>query len=273
MIKLKILQTVKFLSFFLVAIFFLACSSTKVQKKYEQTHIEKDTLNNEQNGKEPNIEIKSKNIESFECNGQISLLLNGEELKGSFEIQSIKNRIFLLDIFGPFGINVARIYSDTLTNVFCNIWQGKYYKNKEGIENFEFLSPMPQIFFKIFTAEPFLQNFDNIQVTENQDTLSFNQLLDNNANVHCFYLNSLSSIIKIIVNYKINNYQIIYNNFANYGNYGNLPLNIVIQDVVKNDKITLQIESFDKINAINEIKSINLTKYKEVSNFNELFSN
>ncbi len=100
-------------------------------------------------------------------------------MSGTFEMKIIRDKAVLMDLFGPFGINVARVYSTKDSLMVYNLWSGKYYQTSGSLEGFEFISPFVSKLFSIIIAEPFYDKDSVFLKTPADDSLYFNKKVTN----------------------------------------------------------------------------------------------
>ncbi len=243
-----------------------SCSSTKnLPKQQESIEIKK-----EDEGRKPTFEIINyqKAIDSYECSGDIELNFNDQRFSGSFELQTIRNQVFMLKLFGPFGINVATVYGVNDNIIIMNNWNNNYYQSLSGFDGFEFLVPYPDKFFKIFLAESFLSHDTLIKTTN--DTLTISKDLNNSYKYSFIYSLKSNSILKSKIADSSYEYNVFYEKFENINN-SYLPKSIILKENRMNGKIKISIDKFKNINNIKKVQSPNYKKFEKVDNLNDLF--
>jgi hypothetical protein len=262
-IRITILITI-----FLIAILVISCSSTKNAINQKEA-IEKKEYNSEITSPSQIINYR-KQIDSYECLGDFELNFNNQSFDGTFELQTIRNKIFLLKLFGPFGINIASIFGENDKVTIINSWNNIYYQSKNGFDGFEFLTPYPEKFFKIFLAESFLES-DTLN-NPKSDTVQISKNLNKSYLYNLLYSIQTNSVLssKIIENQY--EYDVYYDKFEK-NNFTTLPKNIVLKENRMNGKIKLSVDKFKNINNIFKIQTPNYVKLKKVENLNQLFNN
>lgn len=259
--KIKIL---KLFLFSPIIITLISCSSTKEIKRTEiSKQIElsaKDTFE---------IINFKKNINSLRCEGEVQYSDLQQNMSGSFELEIIRGKKLLIDIYGPFGINVARIYATPDSLFLYNLWASKYYQTSGTIDGLEFLSPFVSKFFNLLTAEPFYEKDSTLITVPLNDSLKFekkNQLESYYFNYRREYASM--SYLKYI--FKNDLFEVYFRNFEFISNL-HLPGKVDIYDLNRKQQIKFKVEEFKEINNITEIKNESKPKFKRVYKFSDLF--
>lgn len=241
-----------------------SCSSTKEIKKeipHSTPVITIDTFEV--------INFK-KNINSLECSGEIEFADTRQSMSGTFEMKILRQNKLSIDVFGPFGINVARIYASEDSVIVYNLWEGKYYQSKGNLDGFEFLAPFASKLFNILVAEPFYEKDSLLKVVPENDSLGFKFKFSDTNYYRFNYRRNFASITYLNYTFKKNVFEVYLKKF-NTVNELFLPYNIDIYDQTNKNQLKIKIDEFKSINKVPYFDNEHKSKFKKVNSFQELF--
>jgi hypothetical protein len=247
----------------IIIMFISSCGTTKEVKKElpPSQYVSKDTFEV--------IKFK-KNIQSLSCSGNINFSSLNENMKGSFEMEMIRNKVLAMDIFGPFGISVARIFATRDSLILYNLWAGKYYQTNGAIDGFEFISPFVSKLFNLIIAEPFNEVDSLLMEIPLKDSLAFSYKINEKEFYRFIFKRKYESMTYLSYNFNENKYEVYFRNFEKYENFS-LPNQIDIYDQTSKNQLKITIEEIKQINAINQIQNSQKNKFKKVNKIEELF--
>lgn len=256
----------RLLTLLLFSILMWGCASTKEVKK------DNDTLSTtskqtsfEQQPKTFIYQLK-KQLESFEFNGEAAIDINGRSYNGNVEGHFIYNNTLVMNVFGPFGIQVARIEIKDDSLIIANLWHKKIYQTNLSINLFNNNLSLSSIARKFLLAEPLLdKQIDSIQ----KDTLEFIHSLGNHYISYTYDINNQSLNFKKIhiKDYKI---KLAYSKYKKLDqSYYPYIMNITIPD--EDIKLNFSWAEIKPLSQSNKFKPLDLSKLQKVDDFNLLF--
>ena len=254
-----ILKKYFFIFTFFILLALSSCSTTKQINKSKQQKLDSNA-----------VVHFHKDIQSLYCEGEIEINASNQDMSGNFELTMIRDSVILLDIFGPFGINVARIYSSVDSIYVYNLWSRKYYANYQKLDGFEFLTPFVSKFFSFIIAEPFYST-DTLKESDLlRDTVSFSKRITENEDYDFTYLRHKKSTLNLTYKYNGDIYNADFTKFAKSGNF-ELPYKIVIFDIASNNKMVFNINEFKDLNKNFTINNTIKDNFRKVDSFQELY--
>jgi hypothetical protein len=253
-------------SVLLIVTLLISCSTTKEMKKEEvkqsnEKRIVIDTFE---------VIDFSKKIYSLKCSGEIEIADSRQSMSGAFELKIIRNNKLIIDIFGPFGINVGRIYATKDSLFVYNLWESKYFQSEGALEGFEFLTPFATKLFNLLIAEPFLAQDSLKKVLPISDSLGFNQKISDSNSYRFIYRRNYESMTYLNYNFNKSEFEVYFRKFEKYINY-HLPVKIDIYDQKNKNQIKLTIDKFESINHVENFIHEHKVKFKRVNKLFELF--
>lgn len=250
-----------FLSFILLtSLAFTSCSTTK--QINNNAHFTKTDSNA--------IVYFKKDLNSIFCDGEIDITSSNQKMSGNFELTMIRDSAILLDVFGPFGINVARIYSSKDSIYIYNLWSRKYYSDYQKVNGFEFFTPFVTKFFSFIIAEPF---YDKDSLRENQfskDTVNFSKKINQSENYDFTYLLKQKNTLNLSYKYNNNLYKADFTKFGKFGKY-ELPIEIFVYDTESQNKMRFKVNNFKDLNKVTTINNTIKSNFQKVTTFKELY--
>lgn len=219
-----------------------SCSTTKqVQKSETKQVVEQPS---------PLHNLYKPEIQSIIFSGDFNLKSNFGNFNGTFRFCSSRKDSLLVEIFGPFNINIAKIIAYKSNFAICNLWNGTYYSSTvDSINNqYPIFSFSISNILSLLIAEPIYS--DKYYHFKNNDTINnifqYHSIIHSNfidiidiSNNYIINRNIINSNVQLKINY--NNYISISNNF--------LPSKISLKE--DNNQININITNikFEKINT------------------------
>jgi len=232
-------------SFFFILVFIYSCSMFKTEKVVK---IPKIIFSND---RIINLEIKADlNIEMPEMNNSVNST-----------ISLIEKDSLLMNIYGPFGIQIAKLFSSNKEFVFYNMFQNQIISGTPSKENFLKATNLNLSFDELIhlirnEVPGKNENFQYYKNDENSNEIYKNKL-DNNK-IFVTYDNKYKKLIKYEQKDNLDN-KLLSINYKDYSPYNNFLLPNTIEIIFEklSGKLTINVEEY-KING--EINSINFDK-------------
>ncbi|GEM_PF-1374313 len=255
---------IKLKQFILVSLSVLtivSCTSTKQISKKETEEIpatEKPLIS----------PLYKPQIQSIITSGKFSFKSNQGNFDGSFKISVSRNDSLIVNIIGPFGINIAKLIANKSNFAVCNLWEGKYFAS--SIDSIRHISPILAIpvseLLKIFIAEPYY-SADNYIILQHDTSLGRIQYQSNLSKPFTENLIiNRSNIQKTVLIYPDLQVNITFEDYETKFGYP-LPKKIVIREDNSQLNIAFEINQFENYNIdfSNEFKiPANLKKINKI---------
>jgi len=243
---------------------FYSCSSIKDTSEKKQSNLKEKTIDSIETFQVLNLR---KGLNNFESTGEVTININNDEFSGNFELGYINNKHCILNIYGPFGLNIAsvEIKSDSLK--IANLWHKKYYQTHTKIKSTELDLNYLELIRKLLIAEPLI---DSIIIKNKGDTLDFSHTFDKGKASYKYIISNSNLIFSEV---EIEQYQVklMYNNYKkNDSNY--YPYKLVFEIDSLNAKVTFEIEELEILNDLDKYKPIEYNKLQKVNDINKLLN-
>lgn len=255
-------KIIYFLLSIVLSIILNSCSSVKDSTQKEQQMLHEKTIDTLQHIKRINLR---KGLNNFESIGEVTIKVNNDEFSGNFELGYIDKNICIVNVYGPFGINIASIELKSDTIKLANLWHKTYYQTNAKIESTELNLNFLELARKILLAEPLI---DSININQNTDTLYFSNSFDKGIASYK-YIISTNKLYFSYVEIEKNKLNLNYNNYKKIEN-SYYPYNIYIEIESLKAIISFEIEELKILKEINKYKPIDYNKLQKVDDIYKL---